>query len=238
MLNSKLEIKQLRQIYLRHKRVRVENFLDPGIASQVQESLAKNSLPMHMVFYANGKPNSISSTEFESLDPAEKRTLKLEIEELASKGIGYCYETVMPKNIKNREVSISGQGHDLLIKVANSFNSLETFKLVKQITGNALVKEADAQLTRFSPGHYITRHRDEMPNKRRELAYILSLTDGWHPDWGGLLQFFNQDGSVRDAWVPKFNSLSLFEIQHIHSVTYVTPFARLPRYSMTGWFMS
>ena len=238
MLNSKLEIKQLRQIYLRHKRVRVDNFLDPGIAIQVQELLAENSLPMHMVFYANGKPNSISAAEFESLDPEEKKILKLEIEELASKGIGYCYETVMPKNIKNREVSISGQGHDLLTKVANSFSSQETLKLVKQITGNASVKEADAQLTRFSVGHYITRHRDELPNKRRELAYILSLTDGWHPDWGGLLQFFNPDGSVRDAWVPKFNTLSLFEIQHIHSVTYVTPFARVPRYSMTGWFMS
>jgi hypothetical protein len=238
MLNPKLEIKQLRQVYLRQKRVRVENFLDPSIAIQVQGLLTENSLPMHMAFYASGRPNSISASEFESFEPAEKRILKLDLEEQASRGIGYCYETVMPKNIKNREVSISGQGHDLLTKVANSFSSQETLKLVKQITGNASVKEADAQLTRFSVGHYITRHRDELPNKRRELAYILSLTDGWHPDWGGLLQFFNPDGSVRDAWVPKFNTLSLFEIQHIHSVTYVTPFARVPRYSMTGWFMS
>ncbi|WP_338456665.1 2OG-Fe(II) oxygenase family protein [uncultured Alteromonas sp.] len=34
---------------------------------------------------------------------------------------------------------------------------------------------------------------------------------------------------------PEFNTLSLFDVKHIHSVTYVTPFAKQPRYALTGW---
>jgi len=238
MLNSKLDVKQLRRTYLRQNRVRIENFLEPHIASQLQSLVGEDSMPMHIAFYVNAMPKTISRMEFEALENQTKEALTRELLQLAGQGIGYCYETVMPKNIKNREVSISGQGHDLLVQLANCFSSPEVIKLVRQVSGNKVIKEADAQLTRFTEGHYITRHRDEVPSKRRELAYILSLTDGWHPDWGGLLQFYKPDGSVRDAWTPKFNTLSLFGIEHIHSVTYVTPYAKVPRYSMTGWFMA
>jgi len=30
--------------------------------------------------------------------------------------------------------------------------------------------------------------------------------------------------------------LSLFDVRHVHSVTYVAPFAGAPRLSITGWF--
>ena len=68
------------------------------------------------------------------------------------------------------------------------------------------------------------------------MAYVLSLTERWHPDWGGLLQFFEDNGTPRDAWVPGWNVLSLFDVRHVHSVTYVAPFAGAPRLSITGWF--
>jgi Rps23 Pro-64 3,4-dihydroxylase Tpa1-like proline 4-hydroxylase len=65
---------------------------------------------------------------------------------------------------------------------------------------------------------------------------VFSATWGWHPDWGGLLQFYQEDGTPEDAWSPGFNTLSLFDTSYIHSVTYVTPFAQAPRLSLSGWF--
>ena len=64
----------------------------------------------------------------------------------------------------------------------------------------------------------------------------MSFTKDWHPDWGGLLHFFEDNGSPRDFWVPMFNSLTLFDVRHVHSVSYVTPFAKGQRLSLTGWF--
>lgn len=238
MLNPKLNIKQLKREYARNHRIRVEEFLKPELAAQIREQLAIVELPMHLTFYMGGGPRIISLPEYEQYDPGEKDSLKAELNQLASQGVGYCYESVMPQKVRNRQVTLSGQGHDLIRQLAASFNSEEVIEFAKKISSKSRIVKSDAQLTRFLPGHYITRHRDEVPSKRRELAYILSLTDGWHPDWGGLLQFYKPDGSVRDAWTPKSNTLSLFGIEHIHSVTYVTPYAKVPRYSMTGWFMA
>jgi len=50
------------------------------------------------------------------------------------------------------------------------------------------------------------------------------------------LQFFEDDGTPRDAWAPVFNSMTLFEVRHIHAVTFVAPFLKQPRLSLTGWF--
>ncbi|PHS51455.1 hypothetical protein C7Y69_04575 [Alteromonas sp. KS69] len=63
----------------------------------------------------------------------------------------------------------------------------------------------------------------------------MNLAPKWHPDWGGLLQYFEPDGTTTESWSPEFNTLSLFDVKHIHSVTYVTPFAKQPRYALTGW---
>ena len=100
----------------------------------------------------------------------------------------------------------------------------------------ARVTSASAQATRYRPGHYLTRHRDDPEGETRRLAYVLSLSADWHPDHGGLLMFFADDGTPRDVWVPQAGTLSLFSVRHVHSVSVVAPFAPRPRLSVTGWF--
>lgn len=115
-------------------------------------------------------------------------------------------------------------------------NAPETLAQVRALTGFQDITPADGQATRYRGGHFLTRHRDDIPGQDRRVAYVLSLTERWHPDWGGLLQFFEDNGTPRDAWVPGWNVLSLFDVRHVHSVTYVAPFAGAPGLSVTGWF--
>jgi len=115
-------------------------------------------------------------------------------------------------------------------------NSQEVLQLISEITGRTDLLSAESQFTRFTPGQFLTRHRDVAPEQERRLAYVLSLTKNWHPDWGGLLQFYQDDGTPRESWSPVFNSLTLFDIRHVHAVTYVAPYAGQPRLSLTGWF--
>ena len=88
----------------------------------------------------------------------------------------------------------------------------------------------------FYCGYKMNRARADTGDERRRLAYVISFTRNWHPDWGGLLQFFEDDGTPRDAWAPMFNSMALFDVRHVHSVTFVAPFHGQPRLSLTGWF--
>ena len=55
---------------------------------------------------------------------------------------------------------------------------------------------------------------------------------------GFATKFYTADGIPRDAWTPRGGSLALFDVRHVHSVTYVTPWAGVPRLSLTGWFSS
>jgi Rps23 Pro-64 3,4-dihydroxylase Tpa1-like proline 4-hydroxylase len=110
--------------------------------------------------------------------------------------------------------------------------------LISRISGRTDINSADAHFTRYTPGQYLTRHTDNIASEGRRIAYVMSFTKDWHPDWGGLLHFYEPNGLPRDCWAPVFNSLNLFDVRHTHSVSYVTPFARNPRLSLTGWFCS
>ena len=98
--------------------------------------------------------------------------------------------------------------------------------------------KADAQATLYAPGHFLNFHNDT-PNERthRRVAYVLGFAKDWHPDWGGLLQFYDADLNITDVLRPRFNVLSMFTVPQDHAVTYVVPYAPLGRYSITGWYM-
>ena len=150
------------------------------------------------------------------------RTLHAE----AARGRGFAYEGVRLGE---------GQGPAAAERLAESLSSEAVLARVRAVTGEP-VRAASAQATRYRPGHYLTRHRDDPQRETRRLAYVLSLCPDWHPDWGGLLLFFEPGGTPRDAWCPGFATLSLFDVGHVHSVTAVAPFAPAPRLSVTGWF--
>ena len=117
-------------------------------------------------------------------------------------------------------------------------NGSEFLDTIRAVTGDAQIAFADAQATRFDPGHFLTCHDDAIAGKNRRVAFVLSLSPSWRPDWGGALQFFDPAGNVEEAFTPTYNALSLFGVPMDHSVGVVAPFAGAPRYSISGWLRS
>jgi len=108
-------------------------------------------------------------------------------------------------------------------------------RLMRQVTGEPSIALADAQLTRFRKGHFLTTHDDAADGKHRFYAYVLGLTPGWRIDWGGLLAFHDEEGNVAEAFTPRFNTLNLLKVPQPHSVTQVALSAGADRVSITGW---
>lgn len=173
-----------------------------------------------------GQGTVLTPDALAQLTPAAREALQRELHEAASQGVGFLYEGHQ----------LRGSHDPALRAILAAVNALETLERVRTLTGFGDITHADGQATRYRGGHFLTRHRDDLSGQARRVAYVLSLTARWHPDWGGLLQFFEDDGTPRDAWVPGWNVLSLFDVRHVHSVTYVAPFAGGPRLSVTGWF--
>ena len=123
----------------------------------------------------------------------------------------------------------------LVDRVIEALNHPASLDLFRTITGEPAVRVVNGQATRYLPGHFLTSHDDDIDGEERVAAYVINLTRGWRPDWGGMLQFHNAGGDIPLALKPGFNTIHLFRVPQTHSVSYVAPFASVPRYAITGW---
>lgn len=124
----------------------------------------------------------------------------------------------------------------LLADLHRRFNSPEFLAFARALTGDDRIAYVDAQATRFLPGHFLNRHSDQLDRAGRLYAYVLNLCPRWRVEWGGLLQFLDDEGDVTETLTPGFNTLNLFRVPQPHAVSMVSPFAGAPRLSITGWW--
>ncbi len=127
---------------------------------------------------------------------------------------------------------------DAVSEVLGFLNGPDFLSFVRDVTGDDRIDFADAQATRFRPGHVLTGHDDTAAGKNRLYAYVLNLTREWRADWGGVLAFEGEDGHVEEGFAPAFNALNLFAVPMHHAVTQVASFAPRDRLSITGWLRS
>jgi hypothetical protein len=116
-----------------------------------------------------------------------------------------------------------------------AFNSEQWLNTFRALTGDERIAKVDCHASRYRPGHFLTSHNDEDPAKVRLFAYVLNLTRNWRVEWGGLLQFQDEHDNVTGAYTPAWNALNVFSVPQRHSVSMVTPGARVDRLSLTGW---
>ena len=105
------------------------------------------------------------------------------------------------------------------------------------MTGADTIDFADAQATAFAPGDLLTGHDDVVDGRKRHAAYVFGLNPTWRAEWGGLLLFHRENGRV-DGYTPSFNTLDIFRVGQMHSVSEVSRATPFRRYSVTGWLRS
>ena len=231
MLNPALDRDALAEQYRRDRRIAIDNVLQEDVAERVR-AICSGNVPFDFAYALDGTNRIASLQEMAELTATTKAELSKALLEDATKGIGFLYCRYEVK----RDTPVTDPDLQFLHEVVEYLNSAEMLDFVKHVSGRKDVVRADAQYTRYSAGQYLTRHRDVVDGPPRRLAYVLGFTRYWHPDWGGLLQFYEDNGTPRDAWAPAFNRLVLFDVRHVHAVTYVAPFAGAARLSLTGWF--
>lgn len=122
--------------------------------------------------------------------------------------------------------------------VLDFLNSPDFIAFARAVTGDDRIDLADAQASRYRPGHVLTAHNDVSPGKNRLYGYVLNFSRDWRADWGGNLVFHSEDGHIQHGWVPAFNALNLFVVPTRHAVTQVASFAARDRLSIVGWLRS
>ncbi|MFA0812481.1 2OG-Fe(II) oxygenase family protein [Microbulbifer epialgicus] len=206
-------------------RCRVTNLLSENSAHLMSSNIQKHA-QFKQAHISNNQYSEISNSEFAQLEINERHALIQNVYDLAKNGIGFWY---------GRQ-GLNRDSPPQLADIYNWLSSEETLSNVKAITGIHSLAYPSAQITAFAPGDFLTRHKDDISTEKRRVAFVYNLSEDWHPDWGGLLQFYRGDGTPTEAWPPLYNSLCLFHVKHVHSVTCVAPFAPKLRLAISGWF--
>ena len=232
MIDSQVRLDEAEKAFKKFGRCRIRDFLQVDLAERLYRTLSE-STAFDVAYACSPTPKLVSPDFWRNMDPSALNSIKQQLVARAREGQGFLYCTYMARERQGA----ASENPEVLDEAFAHWSGTEMRELVSRVTG-IVVGGAESQFTRFSTGQYLTRHRDALDGNKRLLAFVLSLSKDWHPDWGGLLQFYEESGDVSETWTPSFNTLQLFDISHIHGVSLVTPAAPRGRYSLTGWFTS
>ncbi len=229
-INGAHDPERLAAVFRAERRLHVPHFLEPDGAEQLLEHV-RTSQAWRLVLNSGDKVIELDRSTQDSLGQERTQQLDLAVYAAAREGFQYRYETIRVPD-REAERKASGTVLDAFARFMSEDTSLQFFRTVLD---DPEIGFADAQATAYSPGHFLTAHDDKVAGKNRKAAYVMNLSKSWSADWGGLLAFHNPGQAEVKALVPVFNSLNLFAVPQVHSVTMVAPYAPRRRYSVTGW---
>lgn len=228
-LNPRLDRRVIGEIFRRTGRVHIPDVLTTESASAVLVCLSAQT-PWKLSLNVGRRHVDIAHDQLMLMPPDKRELMTRAMVDQSRRGFQYVFE-----NYPLYDLYQAGQRGNTLFDLHELLNSAMFLQFVREVTGLATIAFADSQATKYLPGHFLTEHDDEVAGKHRLAAYVLGFTPEWRADWGGVLQFIDRDGHIAEGYVPKFNVLNLFRVPQKHSVSYVTPAATEPRYSVTGW---
>lgn len=233
-LNPAIETATLAARFKADRRVQIRELLTPQSAEALHHVLAHQTRWGLAWRAGDDGPHGMDSRQLAAMSPSDRQALTAKIfGTMQGQGYAFSYARYPILDAYLGRWDPDGP-HDILLEHINAEPFLD---LVRVVTGMPELKKADAQATLYAPNHFLPRHIDAHSAEGWRVAYVLSMCrEDWRPDWGGYLQFFDDDGDIVAGYRPRFNALSLFAVPAPHAVSYVPPFAPIGRYAITGWF--
>jgi len=230
ILNLALDRDSIVETFARDRRIHIPEILTADSAARVHRCLAQES---DFALVCQTGADQAQAWPVATLTPQKEAELMTAAYTRAQGGFHYLYDG----HVLSREGEAYDDASHYLAAITRFLNSAPLLDLARRITGNPAIAFADAQATRYRPGHFLNRH-DDANDRGRIAAYVLNMTPNWRPDWGGALLFCAPGGHAVEGWLPAFNALNLFAVPQDHMVGLVSPFAGAHRHSITGWFRS
>ncbi len=230
-LNPALDQAAIAAAFVRSGRVHIPAILTQASALRLHRCLERETqfsiVTRKDDGYVRLRPDAV-------LSPQQQTELIRGADRKARDGVHYLFD--------NHPMSNDGEPYPdsshYLATVTRFLNSVPFLTFVRGVTGSSAIAFTEAQATRYSAGHFLNQHDDSHGKHGRIAAYVLNMTPNWRWDWGGALLFSDRPGHISEGFLPAFNALNIFAVPQEHLVSFVTPFAGAPRYSITGWFRS
>jgi len=234
-LNPALNSAAIRAALAENRLVQVEDFLDSESANQLFE-LVSQKTPFGLAWAGDGQHGTnIRAEALKTLPAPERERIGLAAGRAAASGqFGFLYGQYP---LVEAYVNKWAPGHPSE-QLLEELNGAPVLEFARAVSGHTDIVKADGQITLYAPGHFLTDHDDLVASEGRRLAFVLNLAPEWKPDWGGYLNFMDVKGNIAAGFMPRFNTMNLFQVPIRHNVSLVAPFAPMSRFAVTGWFRS
>lgn len=230
LLNPELDLGYYHRQLNEQGWVVIEEALRPEVAKALHTVLAMQ-VPWSLAYVDGEGSKKAWADELQELSPAQLKSIEQSALQQALQGFSFLYDSYMMITAYQER----RDPHLPLHKVTEYINKSDWLGAMRSITGEQRIVKTSAQATRYRAGHFLTVHNDHQDGELRYAAYVLNLTPEWQADWGGLLQFIDNNGQVTDTVCPKFNCISLFKTPQLHCVSPVANYVQAERLSITGW---
>lgn len=225
-----LDAQALSKTFLRQGWLQIHNFLGGESAQELHRNLRGRSDWKQVLTVAEGAVELDRATRA-AMPPEQQLLLNDAVYASARESFQYRYESVRVPDSEGERAAMA----DPIAEFAEWLSRGDARDFVRTVTNAATIEFADAQATAYAPGDFLTGHDDNIAGKQRRAAYVFGLTPMWRLEWGGLLLFHGADGNVSHGLTPRFNTLNLFAVPMMHSVSEVTRATAYRRYAITGW---
>ena len=229
---ASLDAAALAEQFNQGRRLQIKDILEAPVAERLYQSLVDET-PWLTAYREDGQDRMITEKQLRDMGPEKIQAMQQKVWQQARDAFGFMYSCypLMDERLKTNNSDL------FLYKWVEFINSDKGLDFFRQVTGLSSLVRADAQGTWYRKGQFLTPHNDYDPSDTgKRIAYVLNLSRNWRPEWGGFLQFYDDDLNIEAGHMPRFNTISLFETPQNHSVTYVTPFCGNRRLAITGWF--
>ena len=223
-----LDVAKLAKRFQETGRLRIPAFLGAGHV-EMRDYLMHTDEWIQVI----NKPGGVLEmelNEWQALGTRRKATVQRDMYERGARGFQYSYAAIRiptENELDGEDSPLADFSHFMM-----SAGLLET---VEAIIGTKNLHFTDGQATAYGVGDFLTGHDDNVPGRNRVAAFVLGMTPVWRLEWGGLLIFHPTASEDALALVPAFNTLDLFAVPALHSVSQVMPCAEGPRHALTGW---
>jgi Rps23 Pro-64 3,4-dihydroxylase Tpa1-like proline 4-hydroxylase len=232
-LNKNLDTKQLAKAYKGKKRLQIPDFLEASEADQLYEVLTLKT-PWQITYNDGKKAIWIDVKEMENKIGRRIREMTNLIFGNATKG---DFQYIRYARLLKENQTGMRPLDPVLVEIYDFLNGKDVSGFIKAVTGKS-IKEADAEAHWYNNDNFQTVGDGVHLSAKASIGFTLNLAKNWRADWGGITLFTGQDQHIAEVFIPKFNSLEIFEIPTNHFISMVTHYAGDFRISIAGSFSS
>ena len=227
--NPALDVAQLAKRFRETGRIRIPSFLGSG-HPEMRDYMAQSDEWIQVI----NKPGGVLEmelNEWAALGPRRKAAIQRDMYARGARGFQYSYAAIRIPTADEVNDDDSPLADFTRFMMSNGLR-----QTVEAIIGTDNLHFTDGQATAYGVDDFLTGHDDDAPGRDRVAAFVLGMTPIWRLEWGGLLIFHPTPDADALALVPAFNTLDLFAVPTLHSVSQVMPCAEGPRHALTGWW--